>query len=359
LKAKDGFKTESIPLNVQISGTNETVPLTLKVQIVKKDVTVSFKASGNLDLSLPNNVVTVKPTFKNYSGGFTFTATETDQFWLTQDGNTISVRCKEGVEPGNYNVPLKLTLDEGNAIEGIVKLTVKRTAVKLKLSSSKLNLNKSINDMASVTVTCTTKGYNLTTLPNPKVMDKSGKNPSKGVTAKYADGKLTVSVNKNTEPGAAYKVLVKAYEGAPAATLTVTILKENKSTITASLRARGSIDVIRAGTAVTITPSYKNCNVAGRETLHIYSAADNYTEPVNDLFHIEKNDQGQYILPAGKGVDYSKTYKAKLVTEFEGIAPVETKLVKFTVKQGSAKLTLAADSNILFSRDSRSRYFRT
>ena len=358
LKAENGFQSGKITLQVKIDGTTETVPLTLKVEIVKKNISVSFKASGNLDLSLPNHTVTVKPTFKNYSGSFTFTETETEQFKLKQDGNVISVQCKEGTETGTYKLTLKLVLDDDITVENTVKITVKRTAIKLKLSSSKLSLNKSISDMASVTVTCTTKGYDITTLLNPKVMDKSGNNPSDGLTADYHNGKLTVSVNGNTKPDTTYKVLVKAYEGAPTATLTVTILKENKSIVTTSLKAKGSIDVIRNGTAITLTPSCKNAgNLTEKvEKLVFYKTVKKETTSADGLFAYTRNTDGTYTITKAEdaALDHSAKYSVKLVSTIGG-TEVESKPIFLNVKQGSAKLTLAADSNILFSRDSRSR----
>lgn len=357
LKAANGFQSGKITLQVKIDGTTVTVPLTLKVEIVKKNISVSFKASGNLDLSLPNHTVTVKPTFKNYSGSFTFAETETEQFTLKQDGNTISVQCKDGTETGTYKLTLKLVLDDDITVENTVKITVKRTAIKLKLSSSKLSLNKSISDMASVTVTCTTKGYDLKD-PIVNVMDKSGKNLSNGLDAAYSNGKLTVSVNEDTEPGATYKVQVRAYEGAPVAALTVTILKENKSAITASLKAKGSIDVIRDGTAITLTPSYKNTgNLTEKvEKLEFFKTVKKETISADGLFAYTRNTDGTYTITKAEGaaLDHSAKYSVKLVSTI-GSTEVESKAISLTVKQGSAKLTLASDSNILFSRDSYSR----
>ena len=341
-------------LSISAGGSKEVA---LTVKTVEKTSTVSFKASGNLDLSLPNNAVAVKPTFKNYSGSFALAETETEHFTLTQAGNTIFVRCKDGTESGNYTQKLSLTLDGGTTIDGTVKLTVKRTAIKLKLSSSKLSLNSTIDDKTSVTVTCTTKGYTLTE-PIVKVMDKSGKVASNGLDAAYSNGKLTVSVNGNTEPGATYKVLVQAYDGAPTVTLTVTILKENKSAITASLKAKGSIDVIRDGTAINLTPSYKNAgNLTDRtEKLEFFKTVKKETTSADGLFAYTRNTDGTYTITKAEGaaLDHSTKYTVKLVTTI-GSTEVASKTVSLTVKQGSAKLTLKSGSSILFAKDKYSR----
>ena len=269
----------------------------------------------------------------------------------------ISVQCKEATEPGSYTLPLKLVLADDITVENTVKITVKRTAVKLKLSSSKLSLNSTIDDKASVNVTCTTKGYDLTN-PIVKVMDKSGKNPSNGLDAAYSNGKLTVSVNENTEYGATYKVLVMAYEGTPAVTLTVTILKENKSTVTASLKAKGSIDVIRDGTAITLTPTYKNAgNLTERtEKLVFFKTVKKETTSADALFACTRNTDGTYTITKAEGaaLDHSAKYTVKLVSTI-GSTEVESKAISLTVKQGSAKLTLKSGSNILVVKDKYSR----
>lgn len=345
-------------LSVSAGGSAAVV---LSVKTVKKDPTVSFKASGSLDLSFPDNTVNVNPTFKNYSGGFAFAETETEQFTLKQDGNAISVQCKEGTNTGTYIQELTLTLGDGTPIKNTVKLTVKRTAVKLKLSSTKLSLNSAISDKASVTVICTTKGYDCKE-PIVTVMDKSGKNPSDGLKAEYNDGGLTVSVNGNTKPDTTYKVLVQANEDAPAVTLTVSTLKENKSDITASLKLSGSLDVVRDGSAITVMPSYKNCGntVERTEILQILDKdgrviADSSWEK-NETMNIRKDHQGRYILTRVPGalLDHTQKYTVKLIAGIDGNAPV-TAETAMKLMMGSSKLTLTADNSVLFSRDIHSR----
>jgi len=348
-------------LSISAGGSKKAA---LSVKVIDAAPCLTLKAQSSVDLSFPDKTAAVTATVKNYASGTVadYTAVITapdgavsDDFAVTRNGTVFMIRCNNtDISTGAYKLTLKLTLPEGTEVENTVKLTVKRTAVKLKLTPAKLTLNSTIADKASVAVTCATKGYDFSE-PIWELKAKNGKDSAEGkLDTAWNNGKLEIAVNDNTEPGATYKLLVKANAYAPAATLTITIPTEAKSVIKSSLKAKGAIDVIRAGSAVTIMPSYKNATAAGEETLNIYSSADNYVEPVNDLFNIEKDGQGRYVLTAAEGLDHSRTYKAQLVTKF-GDTKVKSGLLKLTVKMGSAKLTLNAEGNILFGNDCRSR----
>ena len=343
----------------------------MTVNVTDKAPTVSLKAKGTVDLAFPGSAVTVTPSFKNYTGGsFTLTGyavTEVkskkdpgtvvnESFKVVQSGNTIRMECIDDTvsTSSSYILRLKLELINGMEREAAVTLKVKRTNVKLKLSSTKLSLNKTIQDSAAIGVTCTTKGYAFEK-PVWQVMDRTGKNPSDGLTVDYRNGKLELAVNENTQYGATYKVLVRANATSSAVTLTVTVPALKSSAIKVSLKAKNSIDVVRGATAVTVTPSYKNSRITGTEELFVYSSADKYAEPVNHLFHIDRNGQGQYILTAAEGLDHSKTYKVQLVTTYAGLEPVKSSLVKITVKMGSAKLTLSTADRTMFAKDRNDR----
>lgn len=349
---------------------------TMTVNVIDKEPTVSLKAKGTMDLSFPGSEVAVTPSFKNYTGGtFTlkddYTITEmkgkkvlnedvSGSFRVEQGSSAILVTCTDdSVNTGStYILNLELELPNGTEVPGSISLKVKRTAVKLKLSSSKLSLNKSIEDAAEVTVTCTTRGYAFTE-PLYKMADST---KAEELSLGYANGKLTVAVNDKTKFGASYKIQLQAYEDAPISTLTVSILKENKSAIKSSLKAKGSIDVIRDGTEVVIIPSYKNCgNTAGRaEILQILKSdgtviADSSWEE-NEVLTIQKNEQGQYIISKvpGADLDHSVKYKAKLITTFGNSAPIEaTASIKVTM--GKATVSLKNGSSILFAKDRNSR----
>lgn len=350
------------------TGGSKAATLTVKTTSVIP--TVTLKVKGNLDLSFLEQPVTVTNAFKNYAGGavesFTYNViapdkTTSDAFEVIRKNGVFMVRGTDaGIATGSYTLKLSMTLAGlEKPLECSVKFTVKRTAAKLKLSASKLTLNKSISDSGSVQVACTTKDYAFD-VPVWQLMDKSGKNSAEGkLTIGYADGRLTVSINESTEYGATYKLQLKADAFAPSVMLTVSVPTEAKSMIKSSIKVKGSIDVIRDDSGVTLTPSYKNCTESAEreETLLIYSSCDGYTMPVNDLFDIHKTEQGTFEVSRTNGavLDHSFQYKAKLVTVFGNATTVESPLVSIKVSMGKAKLTVNTDTSSLFAWDRHSQ----
>jgi hypothetical protein len=149
---------------------------------------------------------------------------------------------------------------------------------------------------------------------------------------------LTIGVNDATAYGTTYKLLVKANEYSPATTLSVTIPSSKSSKVTSSLKISGKVDVIRNGSEITVTPSYKNCvaDTTRSEELFIYSSADNYQTPVNDLFSITPNENGGYTIKRAEGaaLNHTKKYKVRLETTI-GDTPVKSALTSITVTMGS------------------------
>ena len=337
----------------------KTKEVALNIKTISKLPAVTFKVTGNPDLNIPGQRAQITPAFKNYSGSFTLAESETAQFVLSQDGKNILVSCKNGVTSGNYTLNLKLILADGSTVENPVKVTVKKSVLKLKLSASKLSLNKTIGDSGEISVTSATKGYEVTSRPVWNLMDKTGKNSAKGkLTIGWNNGKLTVSANEATEYGGTYKLLVQANTDAPTSTVTITILAENKSVVTSALKASGAIDVIRDGSAVTVTSTYKNANApVWEEALMFYKVVGKQMEAADDLFAYAPNGNGGYTVTKAKDaqLDHSFKYQVKLITSINGAVIAESKPAALPVKQGSAKLTLNADSTTLFAKDKHSR----
>ena len=358
-------------LYISAGGSQETA---IKINTVGEDPSMKMKAAGKIDLSFPDRSAAVTITFQNHSGGnvrdiawsvseskgkTVLNADVTSWFSLEKTGNSLLVACVEPTSvnvKNTYTLTLQLTLSDGRICQGTVKLPVKQTAVSVKLSSSRITLNNTISDKAVIGVTCPTKGYAFTQ-PVWQLMDETGKVSAAGaLDVQWVDGNLHVAVNNSTKFDTSYKLLVRAAEGAKASTLTVTIPAEKKSAITASLKAKGRLDVVRDGTTLILTPSYGNCSAAVREeTLEIYSSADNYAESIKDSFVITRNDQGQFLLTRAKGAElnHKLKYKAELTADFGGVTVKAT--ASFKLKMGSAKLAVKADSLTLFAKDRNSR----
>lgn len=376
--------TENTPANktykLYISaGGSKEVSATIKT--VDKAPVVSMSTKGTLDMSYPENEVVVTAGFKNYASGkitdFTYSITEkgknhpetdvTEDLFTVQwnRGTEFAVRIKDAEAirtDRTYDLKLSLTLTDGEIYEKTITLKVKRTAVKLKLSATKLSLNKDINDVADITVTCTTKGYNLDA-PALELRSSNGKAPLEKdkLNVTYEDGKLHVALGDKAKYGERYKLYVRANAHAPASTVAITIPAQKKSAVTVNLKTSGKLDVIRDGSAVTVTPSYKNCREETERTekLFIYSSEENYTTCVNDLFQIKSDGKGGYTIAkaAGKQIDRSLKYKVVLETVFgeNEEKTIRSSMASLRVTVGSAKLTLKAKNTVLFAKDKNDR----
>ena len=368
--AEDGTpENKTYKVTVSIKDTNSKATLTVKTS-KKVDPTMTVKATGAIDLTYPDNPVTITPTVKNYSGEFdgyegTITVKNRGEkegvtedinnyFKVTQNGNVLELRKKYGVELNvGSTYTAKITLvDEDNELSvpasNTVKITVKQTAVNLKLSKSSLSLNKKAGDTAEINVTCSTKDYKLENAnvnSALKITDKKGipySVDNEPLDVSYAEGVLTVGVNDKTEYGATYKVIISAEEGYKQHTLTVTIPTVNKAAVSSSLKVSGSIDVLRGGSKLTLKPTYKNVTTTDyTETVKIYSNENskNYETDATNKFAVN----GREITNISASAEFK--YKVQIVTVFnKGIEEnnqrytIESPKVSFTVKTGTAKM---------------------
>lgn len=349
------------------------MPISATIKVISAKSSVTYKATGSMDLSFPAQTAKITPTFKNYKGGilgYSYFVTElqgsktelgdvSGSFVVEQDGSVFTIRCKDDeIRTANtYRVTLELTLNDGNTVSSTINLKVKRTAVKLKLSSTKLTLNKLIGDEGSIAVSCATKGYAFTEPVIKQVIDKNKKSAEEQLDIRYKDGRLYVATNDDTVYGMTYTVALQANEKATPQNLTVNIPTEAKSKVRVSLKASGKIDVIRSGSTVTVTPTYKNLLSAtpAEEALYIYSSADKYKESVNHLFDIQPNGNGGYSITRAEGVNLpTGTYKVKLVAKF-GNMEVPSSLISMSVTMGSAKLNVRSSGTTLFAKDKNDR----
>ena len=159
-------------LYISTQGSKETA-ITIKTTTAEPKVT--FRTQGSLDTSLLRQRAELVPVFKNYNGSFVleaFTAETakkqdaTEKFVLTAENGRIYVSCGEDTPTGSYTLRLKLGLTDGSLVENTAKVTVKRTALKLKLSKTKVTLNRPsyFSDQALATGS---------TLSSPLIMKKS------------------------------------------------------------------------------------------------------------------------------------------------------------------------------------------
>lgn len=347
----------------------------LKITVLPKSAKAgaSIKALDVIDFTFPNPQTRISLSFKNFYLGrvvdLKYTVINgkedvTDQFGLAYDDSIYSwvLTPKGEVPTGSYTLNLSVAMDERNptvtTAECSAKFTVKRTPVKLKLSQTSLSLNKAIGDTAAVTVSCTTKGCDWTK-PVISLMDSTGKTSAEGcLDLTYSNGCLTVGTNDATRYGATYKLLIQATAFDKPLTLTVKIPTQQNSKVTASLKAGGTIDVIRDASSVTVRPTYKN--YAGltplEKVLTIFSSADGktYTEDVTSRFRITPNADGSYTVTKQPGEQLNTALKYRAVLTLPGVENSDPAYVSLTVKSGSAPIKLSGTA-VLYRNDRFSR----
>ena len=352
-------------VTVSIPGGKAAV---LTVRTAKENLKpgVTLRASGAIDLTYPDSAVTITPAFRNFNGGYAVeggTVTETKgkseistgaiekYFSMEQNGNILTLKKAEGtVLTAGNTYTAKLTMLLGSEeLTAAAKITVKATPVNLRLSKSALTLNKLVNDSAVIGVSCTTKNYTLGE-PVISVTDKTGRQSAEGkLDVSYSGGMLYVAVNDATEYGAVYKVLISAGEGYKAAALTVTIPAQAKSAVTGTLKAKGSIDIIRSGSGITLVPTYKNVSSAEyTERVEVYSSADKFAKPVEGVFAIDGMKLTNIC------ADSRLKYKVRVVASFTDGVEAATPLTAITVKTGAARLTVSGKP-VLYLKDVNSR----
>ena len=369
-------------LRIRTQDTKDAV-ITVKTLAAKNsNITASVKVSGAIDLPFPESTVSVKPAFRNYtSGGFTVESWSIaeyvgknqvgdakDLFDLPLENGQILLRA---AEPGldikhTYYLHATLKLDNGTELNmPTVKIPIKHTSVRLKLSKTSLSLNPTVADYADLTVTCLTKGYDfqkpVVTLVTPAISDGgdinlSGPNPGKPLDFSWSDGVLTVSTNQSTSYGITYKVQIQAAQGEPAVTLAVKTPAANKSSITAKLSVKGSIDVVRDTTSILVTPTFSNC-AAPTQTSPVLAIESfpNVKNPaysdVTDLFTVKENENGTYTITKAPGAELDLSLKSRAKLTFDGGFATSPNL---SIKSGTAKAAVTG-TPVLYKTDRYSR----
>ena len=359
--------------------TEKSSVVTITVLPASTKPSVSVKALDAIDYTFSDNPRTrLQLTFKNFQirriTHMYYSVTlgkndMTDRFDLYFDDSVWSWVLKPNVEvpTGSYTLKLGACMDEQNPEEVTrscsVKITVKRTPVKLKLSKTSLSLNKKIGDTAVVDVTCQTKGYDFKQpiaqliLPGSKDgqnIHLNGPGSQEPLTFSWSGGKLTVTANTTAETGKTYKVVLKATEKDPAVTLSVKILD---TAVTASLKAKGAIDVVRSSTTITVSPSYRNymglADISPELTIESWSGkkGEDYLAVAENLFDVQFAN-GSFTIKKvpGANVDTTLKYRAKLT--FKGGA--KPAYVNLSIKSGTAKVSVSG-TPVLYKADRYSR----
>ena len=318
LSVKNTYKVPGVKLAAtSVTVSNQPGPAAVELKLVPTNKADTISGIGISGITAPEGY-----TVENFNEA---------------DG-TFTLKAADGFKAGK--IDLKVAF---GTVTNTLKLTIKTQAVKLKLSASKVSLNKDQGDVATVAVNCLTAGYDVTA---PVLAYDS-----QMLNVQYENGKLTVSA-KDAAYGKTYPVTVSAYAGAPAVKLTVAILKQNVA-VKSTVKATGLIDVIRDSSAITVTPTYTNVlnvDVDKAAVLKIYSSADKFKESIAEV----KAEGGIFTIDKSVISDQSLKYKAQLETVIGGNT-IKSNLISLTVKMGTAKLVVKSEDTTLFSKDKNDR----
>ncbi|MGN0984615.1 MAG: Ig-like domain-containing protein, partial [Gemmiger sp.] len=338
-------------------------------------ISASAKVTGSVDLTFPESYAVVQPTFTNYtSGGY-----ELADFEIT-DSKGIVKQESEGIfrleevdgqyrlsvadpnDPpatGTYYLKPLWRLGNGLAPDktSLIKFTVKRTAVSLKASTTKIILNKDINEQVTVDISCLTKGYAFDT---PEVIKTTT-----GLEYEFADGKLTIQAGEAAY-GKTHTIALKARDVKEDKEIKVSVvIPKEGSKIGATLKAKGTIDLVRDTTSVVITPTYTNYSGQGTLTTGLtikkYAVTDKKYLSGEDVtgseFSVVKNEDGTFTVTKVAGADIDlKTYRYRAEMTFGGAdeSLVTTPVVILPLKSNTVKATVSG-TPVLYKTDKYSR----
>ena len=276
-------KTVSISTNASTEpGANYRVtlnpvgqkPVVIAVKTLAKNTkpTVTLKVTGSLDLTYYKKGIKLTETFRNMFGDVDIIEYKVrknnaapvdffDYFQAKNDDGEYLLKEDADLKAGD-----KLTIlvyaknsEDVVACSGSVNLTVKRTAVNIRLSKSTLTLNKDAAQILKISYTVSPSGDNVKKADKPIV------------TVSPADAVDIVEIDEDNQTikltagagavyGKTYKVFVKASEADRAATLNVQIANKTNSRIRLSASTSGTIDPTRDSTKVYVKYRASNFN---------------------------------------------------------------------------------------------------
>lgn len=249
---------------------HKPVVIAVKTLALSTKPTVTLKVTGSLDLTYYKKGIKLTETFRNMFGDVDLeymvrknnAAPEDffDYFQAKNDDGEYVLKEDAKLKAGDKLTILVYAKNEGVvACSGSVNLTVKRTAVNVRLSKSTLTLNKDAAQILKISYTVTPSGDNVKKADKPIV------------TVSPADAVDIVEIDEDNQTikltagagavyGKTYKVFVKASEADRAATLNVQIANKTNSRIRLSASTSGTIDPTRDSTKVYVKYRASNFN---------------------------------------------------------------------------------------------------
>lgn len=276
-------KTVSISTNASTEpGANYRVtlnpvgqkPVVIAVKTLAKNTkpTVTLKVTGSLDLTYYKKGIKLTETFRNMFGDVDIIEYMVrknnaapvdffDYFQAKNDDGEYLLKEDADLKAGDKLTILVYAKNDEDVVacSGSANLTVKRTAVNIRLSKSTLTLNKDAAQILKISYTVSPSGDNVKKADKPIV------------TVSPADAVDIVEIDEDNQTikltagagavyGKTYKVFVKASEADRAATLNVQIANKANSRIRLSASTSGTIDPTRDSTKVYVKYRASNFN---------------------------------------------------------------------------------------------------
>lgn len=246
------------------------VVIAVKTLALNTKPTVTLKVTGSLDLTYYKKGIKLTETFRNMFG-------DVDIEYMVRKNNAAPVDFFDYFQAknddGEYVLKEDAKLKAGDkltilvyakngedvvACSGSVNLTVKRTAVNIRLSKSTLTLNKDAAQILKISYTVSPSGDGVRKAEKPFVTTAT---PGAVNVEVDADNQtILVSAGEDAVYGKTYKVYVHASDMDRAASLNVQIANKTNSRIRLSASTSGTIDPTRDSTKVYVKYRASNFN---------------------------------------------------------------------------------------------------
>ena len=214
-----------------------------------------------------------------------------------------------------------------------------------------------------VTITASTKNFHVDQAAftlDSICLAKTTEDLSSRFSITGSGSRFTVTALGNPQPGT-YTATITADLGGETLSKSVNFTVKRSSgipTAALSLKASGSIDVLRPGTSVTVTPTVKNRYgyTLFPDDISITRTYDGtrkakVQEDATGLFSVAVQN-GKYTITALPGAQVSHADKFSVQADVAGLS---SKAVALSVKQGAARLGISSKSVTLLKTDRYSR----
>lgn len=276
-------KTVSISTNASTEpGANYRVtlnpvgqkPVVIAVKTLARNTkpTVTLKVTGSLDLTYYKKGIKLTETFRNMFGDVDIIEYKVrknnaapvdffDYFQAKNDDGEYLLKEDADLKAGDKLTILVYAKNDEDVVacSGSANLTVKRTAVNIRLSKSTLTLNKDAAQILKISYTVSPSGDNVKKADKP-IVTVSPADAVDIVEIDEDNRTIKLTAGDGAVYGKTYKVFVKASEADRAATLNVQIANKTNSRIRLSASTSGTIDPTRDSTKVYVKYRASNFN---------------------------------------------------------------------------------------------------